>query len=218
MSTTGCEPCPEGLGTLPGASGMIECVLCPGGRFAEDGLCRECPLGTSRMSNSSQGCLPCEVDHFADSTGLEACKPCPSGSSQPQRGQFNCICDVGYYKDEDDPASWGSTQRCKQCIQFIPGSTTWHPNARSLEDCICPAGSYWHRVDSTSLVAFCKSCGLGLLCKGGKDESGARRAPLQARGFVAGSPAYEGAEPSYIISCGNNLRSLAFRSRRLCRP
>ena len=172
MSTTGCEPCPEGLGTLPGASGMIECVLCPGGRFAEDGLCRECPLGTSRMSNSSQGCLPCEVDHFADSTGLEACKPCPSGSSQPQRGQFNCICDVGYYKDEDDPASWGSTRPCRGCHEILPGSTTWYPNGRSAEDCVCPAGSFWHRVtESTEAGAWCKACLLGLNCPGGRDQS-----------------------------------------------
>ena len=32
------------------------------------------------------------------------------------------------------------------------------------------------------------------------------KAPLQTRGFHAGAAAYPGGDPSYIISCSNNLR------------
>ena len=97
------------------------------------------------------------------------------------------------------------------------------------QDCVCPPETFWHRISPNSPIAICKECGLGLNCKGGfepgsigKHQAGSDgaetyqlfksvvsftlKAPLQTRGFHAGAAAYPGGDPSYIISCSNNLR------------
>eukprot|EP00435_Cladocopium_sp_Y103_P000898 s2482_g1.t1 len=197
-----CEACPPGRGTLPGERGLVECPLCPAGRYQNGsslGICSPCPMGTFANSSGAD-CQPCDVDSYADEPGLDSCKPCPESSSQPEVGQASCICDVGSYRDS------AALSACRPCDAVLPGGTTVHPNSRRQEDCVCPSGTSWHRPTSRSPLAYCKSCSRGLLCPGGFDESGQHQAPLQARGYAAGAPAYPGAEPAYIISCSDNQR------------
>eukprot|EP00435_Cladocopium_sp_Y103_P016147 s1465_g4.t1 len=198
-----CEQCPYGLGTLANESGSTSCHFCPEGRFqnghSDEGICTACPLGQFR-SASTATCEACAVEHFADEPGLSACKPCPAQSEQAQLGQSACECQVGSFKDPADPSEMGATLPCLSCESVLPGSTTLHPNGKSSDDCVCPPGTYWHRPFQGSSVAFCKPCRLGLICNGGI------QAPLQARGYSAGAPSYEGGDPTYIVECSSNVR------------
>ncbi|CAK9062823.1 unnamed protein product [Durusdinium trenchii] len=208
-----CDLCPEGYGTLPGQTGLLECPACPAGRYqngnSDRGVCNACPLGTSRAANSIGGCILCAAQTYADVTGLETCKACPSKSSQSDLGQTFCFCDVGAYKDPADVTPVGTVLPCLGCEQVIPGSTTLYPNSRYSHECVCPAKTFWHRPDPASSVAFCKECGLGLVCLGGRESAGNNgsvpnhQAPLQAQMYAAGAPAYNGGDPSYIVECGS---------------
>ena len=57
-------------------------------------------------------------------------------------------------------------------------------------------------------MAYCKTCGLGLICPGGREAAGngsvpSHQAPLQALNYAAGAPSYDGGDPSYIVECGS---------------
>ncbi|CAE6972696.1 SVEP1 [Symbiodinium natans] len=214
-----CEQCSAGLGTMPGVTGSTECGTCPAGRYqngeSDRGVCNQCPLGTARDGNSTAGCSLCESETYADQRGLEVCKPCPSRSSQSDVGQTFCICDVGAYKDPEDVTPVGTVRSCLACDLILPGSTTLYPSSKHSHECVCPPDTFWHRSSATTNVAECKPCGLGLNCKGGRMTSGGRRLnasiaphhpPLQAKGYSAGAPAYEGADPSYIVECSSSVR------------
>ena len=171
-----CEECGQGRGTLPGVRGQVECLPCPGGTFqngnSDQGICKPCPLGTFRTANSSssEGCLPCQAHTFADVPGLDACKPCPSFASQPTPGQGWCLCDIGSYKDPSDTATQGATLSCLSCDSLILGSTTRAAEGLSGPTgtpCVCPAGTFWHKPHQDNPFAECKSCGKGLVCRGG---------------------------------------------------
>lgn len=92
------------------------------------------------------------------------------------------------------------TVPCLSCESVLPGSSTLHPNSESSNDCLCPSGTYWHRPFQGSSVAFCKPCSKGLICLGGT------QAPLQALGYSAGAPSFEGGDPTYIVECSSNVR------------
>ena len=150
----------------------MECLPCPGGTFqngnSDKGICKPCPLGTFRTANSSssEGCLPCQAHTFADVPGLDACKACPSLASQPRPGQGWCLCDIGSYKDPSDTAD-GATLSCLSCNLLILGSTTMPESSGQTGPCVCPAGTFWHKPHQDNPFAECKSCGKGLVCKGG---------------------------------------------------
>ena len=211
-----CQQCDLGYGSLPGQTGLLECPACPAGRYqngdSDRGVCNRCSLGTSRGANSSGGCSLCSAESYADELGLEECKPCPSRSSQGDLGQTFCFCDVGAYKDPTDTIPIGTVKACLDCETVIPGSTTLYPNSRYSHECVCPAGTYWHRPSSTSPVGVCKSCGLGLVCLGGREPglsnnatTPPHQAPVQQRGYAAGAPSYEGGVPSFIVECNSVL-------------
>ena len=182
-----------GTGTLPGQTGLLECPACPAGRYqngdSDRGVCNACALGTARAGNTSGGCVLCGAQTYADVTGLETCKPCPGRSSQSDLGQQFCFCDVGSYKDPLDPTPVGTVTACLDCELVIPGSTTLYPNSKYSHECVCPQGSFWHRLSADSVGAFCKPCGTGLDCMGGRDgiTNGTNvpdhQAPMQAMGF-----------------------------------
>jgi len=212
-----CEECELGRGTLPGVRGQAECHPCPGGTFqngnSDKGICNLCPLGTFRTANSSssEGCSPCQAHTFADVPGLDACKACPSLASQPRPGQGWCLCDIGSYKDPSDTAEGqGATLSCLSCDLLVLGSTT-----RAAEisgptgPCVCPAGTFWHKPHQDNPFVECKSCGKGLVCKGGLQVNGTsikHQVPLQAAGYSAGVPLYEGGNPTYIVTCTSKIR------------
>ena len=213
-----CEECGQGRGTLPGGRGQSECLPCPGGTFqngnSDQGICKPCPLGTFRnaSSSSSEGCLPCQAHTFADVPGLDACKPCPSFASQPTPGQGWCLCDIGSYKDPSDTATQGATLSCLSCDSLILGSTTRAAEGLSGPTgtpCVCPAGTFWHKPHQDNPFAECKSCGKGLVCRGGLQVNGTsikHQVPLQAAGYSAGVPLYEGGNPTYIVTCTSKIR------------
>lgn len=200
LEFTQCEPCGPNRGTLPGQRGVVECELCPAGTENVSGICQKCPLGTFR-SNAVGGCLPCAAESYADELGMEQCKPCPSNSFQLATGQTYCLCELGTYKDPDDP-SLGATRQCLSCADFLINSTTLYAGSTDNSSCICPHGKFYHRPYSNSQIAFCKDCLGGLICPGGRDGS-KHQAPLQDSGFAAGQPAYLGAEPPYVIECNS---------------
>ena len=78
-------------------------------------------------------------------------------------------CEVGFFKNPMDQAPAGTVQACLACDEVLPGGTTLHLGA-SQRECVCPPGSYWHRVNENS-SAFCKNCSRGLVCLGGFDLS-----------------------------------------------
>ncbi|OLP95414.1 Sushi, von Willebrand factor type A, EGF and pentraxin domain-containing protein 1 [Symbiodinium microadriaticum] len=215
-----CQQCPEGVGTLPGVTGSTECSSCPAGRYqngeSDRGVCNQCPLGTARAGTSTGGCSLCDSETYADERGLDECKPCPARSSQSDVGQTFCLCDVGSYKDPEDATPIGTVQSCLACELILPGSTTLYPSSKYSHECVCPAGTFWHRTSATTNVAECKECGTGLNCKGGRvTSSGGRRLnatipphqpPLQSVGYSAGAQPYEGGDPAYIVECSSSVR------------
>ena len=168
LSFSTCELCPRGRGTLVGESGFVECPACAAGRYQDGdldrGVCNECPVGSFRSSNSSDGCLPCPVQSFADVKGLDSCKACLNGTTQPYTGQTECLCEKGAYLDKE-------ISECVSCDGFLPGSTSVFLGARSTDECVCPAGRFWHRTSEDS-EAFCKPCSVGLICHGGRELIG----------------------------------------------
>lgn len=193
-----CQQCPAGSGTLPGQQGLTACGSCPAGRaqngLTDKGVCNLCPLGTSRLEGSGDGtsCQLCEAGRYAAETGLAICKACPAFSSQPDRGQTSCICDVGAYKDPADLSSVGVTTACLPCDAVLPGSTTLYPGSKRKDICVCPVGSFWWRASADASEAKCKLCGDGLKCLGGfAQEPGGNlsnilrkhQPPMQAAGF-----------------------------------
>eukprot|EP00435_Cladocopium_sp_Y103_P045137 s152_g12.t2 len=216
LNFTQCDVCPMGYGTLPAQTGLLECPACPAGRYqngdSDRGVCNQCPLGTSRAANSSGGCSLCAAQSYADVTGLDACKPCPARSSQGDLGQTFCFCDVGNYKDPADRIPVGTVLPCLSCESVIPGSTTLYPNSRYSHECVCPTGTYFHRLGAESNVGHCQSCGLGLVCLGGREpgvstnsSAPPHQAPLQQEGYAAGAPAYSGGSPSFIVECSSSV-------------
>ncbi|CAL1159370.1 unnamed protein product, partial [Cladocopium goreaui] len=214
LNFTQCDICPMGFGTLPAQTGLLECPACPAGRYqngdSDRGVCNQCPVGTSRRANTSGGCSLCAAQSYADVTGLDECKPCPSQSSQGDLGQTFCFCDVGNYKDPSDSIPVGTVLPCLACESVIPGSTTLYPNLRYSHECVCPTGTYFHRFSASSDAGHCESCGLGLVCLGGREgsstnSSAPHQAPLQQEGYAAGAPAYSGGSPSFIVECSSSL-------------
>eukprot|EP00931_Biecheleriopsis_adriatica_P098945 TRINITY_DN7315_c0_g1_i1.p1 TRINITY_DN7315_c0_g1~~TRINITY_DN7315_c0_g1_i1.p1 ORF type:complete len:1557 (-),score=234.42 TRINITY_DN7315_c0_g1_i1:112-4782(-) len=219
LTLSSCEQCPKGVGTMPGSLGTVQCESCPLGRMqngeTDQGVCNSCPHGMSRGSNDSDDCQLCKAGRYAAKQGLEVCDPCPAFSSQPDRGQTFCICDIGAYKDPSDLAAVGVTKDCLPCDAVLPGSTTFYPDSKHNDSCVCPEGSFWWRAAADAVGASCKACGKGLKCPGGyaKETSERRLAttlhhqpPLQDELYSAGPQQYIGADPDWIVSCENVLR------------
>ena len=85
-------------------------LFCPPGNYAEgltariEADARQANNATSADDNATQvdydddalyvHCMPCDVDTYSDGTdawGLEACHPCPEGTTAPLAGATACV-------------------------------------------------------------------------------------------------------------------------------
>mmetsp|Transcript_57596 Transcript_57596/g.166724 ORF Transcript_57596/g.166724 Transcript_57596/m.166724 type:complete len:1331 (-) Transcript_57596:116-4108(-) len=145
--------CPAGTGYSTDAN---RCVPCDPGYFSLEGRdgCRLCEPGTYRGADMDGGaCQLCPAQTFAPNPGATECLACPSGSSQSERGQVACQCDIGFYRDPEDPSTMGSqaTLACLACENVVPGSTTRFPGSTRSSDCQCGVGGYL-------TGGICKAC------------------------------------------------------------
>ncbi|KAG2496095.1 hypothetical protein HYH03_005698 [Edaphochlamys debaryana] len=142
---TTCQPCPDGLFALFGASA---CAACPPGRYVPMskadapspeyvGDCIDCAANTYSDEPDSRTCMACPAG-TTSKPGSKACDPCPAGSYLMQEDSWDPVtcepCPAGSYSMQ--PMS----QTCRRC----PFGSTSAKGSTSCE--LCPAGSF---VDSS---------------------------------------------------------------------
>ena len=159
----------------------------PGYVWKEDEkTCQACLPGQRPYEGE---CVDCPADHYQSGND---CKPCPAGSSAPQRSTV-CSCDAGYIwnaKGTCDICPVDTYQKENQCIQCPPGATA----TPGSTECDCPTGSTWvedvGHCNPPSCLDFndCASMGNCTVCDRAPGSSGGicrlceRRSMLQSSG------------------------------------
>lgn len=172
-------PCPSGQVGVNGA-----CVACAADLFESNGVCQQCPIGTSTngqtgstscdfcapgYTTSNETCVECSAGTFKTTAGNDSCTSCVAGTFSLAIGASNNTCEscgVDQYSDS------GSTQ-CLPCAnsRITRGQT-------GLGACLCPygqidAGSQCVDclADSIENAGVCESCAVGYSTKGGVGQT-----------------------------------------------
>ena len=174
LMSTGCTDCPVGhycpeagtvqplacpAGNYQNLTGQAACMQCPAGQFQPERgetSCDECAAGGYCNGVASCGggftrCKPGTFNPRSGSYSIDACQPCPSGttSSQPEAKECN-ECEPGTY----------ARQSNGECV---PCPHPFSSGARSTECDICISANRSKRergfyLDSTKTSADCKPC------------------------------------------------------------
>ena len=166
---TGCEPCPSSTFSVTGdptcrnceagkwsSSGSSSCKICDSGEVPKSDKtgCTKC-LPSTYSVTGDPSCSACnQPGQYSDSEGSPFCSYSPAGSyaisdrssfetcpagSISGFGQDDCVaCELGKFTKGDDRI------KCHFCDSNdgVIGSTTATTGSTSVNDCICPMGTY----------------------------------------------------------------------------
>lgn len=136
------------------ADSSLMCIACPAGKYNEqsgastEDACVDCEAGKFYALTGALSALWCEFCSagYWSSGGAELCTHCGHGmtSLNPFDSIETCVCNVGFYENDDST--------CSQCPT---AATTQGIDKKLFQDCLCNAG--YTQIDDLS----CKLCDSG---------------------------------------------------------
>jgi len=84
QASSSCNSCSDGYSTpTVGSTSILDCSVV-------------CPVGTSRLRNEENDCVPCALGYYAAEVGQPVCDPCPRGYFTNTTGSTGCtLCPAG---------------------------------------------------------------------------------------------------------------------------
>lgn len=146
-NVSACTPCPRASTSVVGSSSVGACKCNPGFHGADGEACTDCPPGTFKSFPGSEHCTDCGDNTYSKVVAASAestCGICPKNSSS-QMGSAACVCDAGYFMDDDEsctlcaPGKYSlgiAPSLCQSCP-----SNSYSGAGSALNDCICNVGS-----------------------------------------------------------------------------
>ncbi|MCI4387349.1 hypothetical protein PGIGA_G00073190 [Pangasianodon gigas] len=113
-----------------------------------------CKAGHEAAENGTV-CKACSSGFFKPSQGDQPCQQCPINSRTTNEGATNCVCRVGYYRTDSDPAQMPCTT-----VPSAPQRVVSSVNETSLRLEWIPPRDNGGRHDLVYNI-ICKSCGSG---------------------------------------------------------
>lgn len=135
-------------GRFANDTGSSECHACPAGRFSSSSAqsaCEACAPGKYMLSTQSSECLHCEPGKFSNETASEVCQLCPFGTYSPQNATACQDCPAG-----TEAVDFEGSDRCVPCKAGFYNSVAGKSCVR------CPPRA----VTNTTGLTSCEDCGL----------------------------------------------------------
>lgn len=175
-----CDECPTGY--FQDAAGSTHCPNCPSGHFASapsaaktmnscqdcgagyympqannqanEGACKQCPLGQAAGSSAAPSCKTCEGGEIAAAVALASCTSCSLGQYQESAGTTFCkSCAAGKH---------GEVTGLTACADCFKGYYMTYDESMAAICDACPLGHY----SSVSQASDCSTCNPGWYAAG----------------------------------------------------
>ena len=162
--------------TTSSTLGIVECLYCPLGTYAQSSMvtsCTKCPTGKSSPAkeNTKYECVSCLPGYYQPTTGEASCQECEAGMYAAKPGQSNCVkCPKGYSSGDKKEGrascsiciagSYAANTGQKSCSLCGVGTANGNTGGTSSAVCeSCAAGQF----SSNQGVAVCSECGAGTI-------------------------------------------------------
>lgn len=166
-NNSACIPCPQDMyydkiGTL---NDRNLCQACPANSHSASGshTIKNCTCVSGFIKTATEHCQPCQANFFCPDQLTQSECPLYSSSEQASFDQQQCICDPGFYKEQDICMPCPVNNYCPgndvrvQC--YSNSSTMTLAQQNSAEACVCNEGFFWN-----SPLQKCEICPPNFFC------------------------------------------------------